>query len=457
MQRPCTWVAKPWPAVAARREYADRIQSLVGGLTHDAERSWQNALLSLLETYHVNITTLDTSVPIDDYLDQAVGFQSAYSFPSCSPPRSVVYCTTSLLQHYKCSWLQEAAAVYGIEPNIQCVRTESVESCMEEVHDGVADVMMADQDERVPAQTEHRLRPLMYEYAAAGRGKYAVVAVVRADSALHGMPDLRGRPACFGAYAGAAHVSVWQTLTNLSLIATADRQCTPGAAMAGFFAAGSSCASADASKCPGKYAGDEGALRCLAEGAGEVAFVDLAVFQNLTAGAIDQPWVSGLSQVRLLCPFGLRAKFEQDPCYLHWTPRGHLMVRADLPQMRRNEIYNSLREMDKLFGKQYKQHTIPFTMYGPFDRRNNVMFRDGTDGLRSLDEMRAKDRWPRMAEEAMTAFVAVTDESGGGKRKEACRLLAERSTASVAGSAWTLIAVAVWWPVFSMLRLRRGV
>lgn len=41
----------------------------------------------MLETHHVNVSTLDNVVPIDDYLEQAIGFQSAYSFASCNPPR----------------------------------------------------------------------------------------------------------------------------------------------------------------------------------------------------------------------------------------------------------------------------------------------------------------------------------------------------------------------------------
>lgn len=64
-----------------------KVQDTVAGLNHDDTSSWQNALLMILETYHVNVTTLDNTIPVDDYLDQAVGFQDAYNFPSCNPPR----------------------------------------------------------------------------------------------------------------------------------------------------------------------------------------------------------------------------------------------------------------------------------------------------------------------------------------------------------------------------------
>lgn len=409
--------------MAALRERADHIQSLVGGLTHDTTNStWQNALLSLMESYHVTINTLDRTVSIDDYLDQAVGFQSAYSFPQCSPPRSIVYCTTSLIQHYKCGWLQESAGVYGIEPNIQCVRTESERQCMLNIRDGLADVMRVGQDVRLRAQTEFGLRPLMYEYAPEAAGRYVTVAVVLGDSELHRMEDLRGKRACFGAKKGAALVSVWETMRNLSLIATNVERAACGRsgveAVSDYFNVRVSNADGDVTD-DDDDGDDVGALRCLAEGNGDVAFVDLAVFQNMTAGRLQAPWVSSLRAVRLLCPFGLRPQHETDPCYLHWTPRGHLMVSAKLEQLRRNEMFNSLRDMDKLFGKHYQTHTIPFSMYGTFDRQNNVMFRDATDGLRSLPELRKVDRWPRMAEEAFVALVNVTrrdDDDEKGRR-----------------------------------------
>lgn len=69
------------------RNVAAKVQETVAGLNHDDVNSWQNALLMILETYHVNVTTLDNTIPVDDYLDQAEGFQDAYSFPSCNPPR----------------------------------------------------------------------------------------------------------------------------------------------------------------------------------------------------------------------------------------------------------------------------------------------------------------------------------------------------------------------------------
>lgn len=399
---PCIWVAKPWSAIAAQRNRAEEIQTMLQSVTHDNEDSWQNALLSLLESYHVNVTTLDTSIPIADYLDQAVGFQSAYSFAACSQPRSIVFCTSSILEHYKCSWLQETSAAYGIEPNIQCIRAES---CLNDTKHHITDVMIVDQDQRVRAERDFNLKPLLYEFTVDAYERYVVVAVVKGNSNIHSFNDLRGKRACFPEFEGAAHISVLQTLQNLTLIpSNSNELCS----LRNFFSHDSCTWHTDSTNCDiGKYKGELGALRCLAEGKGDVAFVSSATFQKLTNGQLkDFDWAHEVHNVRLLCPYGQRARHENEKCYLHWTPHGHIMIHNATQLTRSNEIYNSLRDMDQLFGKQYKSHTIPFSMFGPFDRKNNVIFRDTTDGLRGRMELE-KDKFPRLMEQSFTKYANV--------------------------------------------------
>ncbi|XP_037914249.1 transferrin [Hermetia illucens] len=389
---PCVWVAKPWQAIAAKNTHAANIQDIVHNLSHyDAD--WKHALLSLLETYHVNITSLDTTVPIGDYLEQAVGFQSAYSFPSCNPPRSIVFCTTSLIQHSKCSWLQEAASVYGIEPNLQCIRTESLERCLDDTKHKAADVVLVDQDHRVKAQKEYKLKPILYEFSKTMHERYVTVAIVK-DSNLKTMNDLQGLKACFPSHAGAAYLSVMETLRNVSKIKYPDLE--------EYFSSDSCTWKTD--NCPEKFKGDEGALRCLLE-SGSVAFLSYDIFKNFTEGKLNTSWTfSGNRKMfSTVCPHGKNAKDEV--CYLHWTPRGHLMIHADTSLIRRNEIHNSLRDMDRLFGKDMKAHTPSFTMFGPFDKRNNIIFRDNTEGLRGFVEL-SKDKMPRSMEDVYDMYSA---------------------------------------------------
>ncbi|XP_030387941.1 transferrin [Scaptodrosophila lebanonensis] len=409
--RPCIWVSKPWPVVAARRSHAAQVQRLVTGLTHDEPNSWQNALLSLLETYHIFTVPLDNVIPIDDYLDQAIGFQSAYSFPECNPPRSIVFCTTSIIQHIKCSWLQEASQVYGVQPNIQCIRTTSLDNCMDDTRYKTADVVLVDQEQRVQAQRDYNLVPLLYEFAQDMHERYVTIALVHKNSEYQSFKDLKDASACLPSYEGAAHLSVQDTIVNTtgkiqSLHTYFSRDSCLWHPKYG-------------RKCPDHYRGDEGALRCLSEG-GDVAFLSSDVYKKYVSGNLTSDWIArnNPKSYRVLCPYGgieRHSKFEY--CYLHWTTRGHLMTHNSTVS-RRNEIYNSLRDMDQLFGKHYKSETRPFTLYGIFDKRNNIMFRDSTDGLLGLQELHrdeAKRIMEHIYDRYATQYYKATEDTSGAK------------------------------------------
>lgn len=60
--------------------------------------------------------------------------------------------------------------------------------------------------------------------------------------------------------------------------------------------------------------------------------------------------------------------------------------------------------MDRWFGKYYESHVLSFSMFGPFDRQNNVMFHDRTEALRGITEME-KDRVPRFLESTVRDYV----------------------------------------------------
>lgn len=394
---PCVWVAKPWPVIAARRSHAAQVQRLVTGLNHDEQNTWQNALLSLLETYHIDITPLDNVIPIDDYLDEAPAFQSAYSFPECNPPRSIVFCVTSIIQHVKCSWLQEASQVYGVQPNIQCVRGPSLDTCMDDVKYRDVDLVVVDQEQRIKAQRDYNLRPILYEFSQDMHDRYATIALVHKDSNYETFEDLKGAKVCLPSYEGPAYLSLLETLHNKTKDSTTLYK----------YFHHDSCLwhPLSSHNCPDIYQGDEGALRCLAEG-GDVAFLSSSIYKQFTVGNLTAAWIKSAKHksFKVLCPYGPNAKGSKfEYCYLHWTTRGHLMTR-NTSETRLHEIYNSLRDIDALFGKTYKTETRPFTMYGVFDKKDNVIFRDRTDGLRGLQDLH-KDRNARIMEDIYGRYV----------------------------------------------------
>lgn len=151
----------------------------------DPSVDWQQAMLQLLESYHVNISSLDFPITIDDYLDKSSGYQSAHSFPACYPPRQIVYCTTTLIDFAKCSWLQEVSTVFGIEPNLQCIRGESLFRCLDDVSKNVADLVLVDQDERLRNQKHFNLTSLLYEFSMNLEQNYVTIAVVKESSGIN--------------------------------------------------------------------------------------------------------------------------------------------------------------------------------------------------------------------------------------------------------------------------------
>lgn len=181
-KNPCSWISKPWPTIAAKPSHAEKVQDLFRNI--DSSTKWQMSLLLLLETYHVNITSLDATIPIDDYLDQSSGYQSAHSFPACNPPRQIIYCTTSIIEFSKCSWLQEVSVVYGIEPNLQCIRGENLYRCLDDVSQGIADVVLVDQDSRFQSERDFNLSSILYEYSSDFSQNYVTVAVVKSNSGI---------------------------------------------------------------------------------------------------------------------------------------------------------------------------------------------------------------------------------------------------------------------------------
>lgn len=55
-------------------------------------------------------------------------------------------CTTSNVENAKCAWIRESASVYGIEPDIDCIKAENTTHCMQAINDHVADVVMVEPD-----------------------------------------------------------------------------------------------------------------------------------------------------------------------------------------------------------------------------------------------------------------------------------------------------------------------
>jgi hypothetical protein len=86
-------------------------------------------------------------------------------------------------------------------------------------------------------------------------------------------------------------------------------------------------------------------------------------------------------------------------CHLSWTSNGVLMTGKHKSQIRINEIINTLKTMDYHFGKKkFRSGNIPFTMFGEFDQKKNILFKDKTDLLKTKYELMKVTNFPRNIE-----------------------------------------------------------
>lgn len=113
--------------------------------------------------YHYDIVNVHPMASVDSFLSKVPGYLSANSFTGCHPPRTVRLCTTTNIENAKCHWLREAAAVYGLEPDIDCIKANNVTHCLEAVNENYADVVTINPDYLLPAV---RLEPTLSIYSS---------------------------------------------------------------------------------------------------------------------------------------------------------------------------------------------------------------------------------------------------------------------------------------------------
>lgn len=82
------------------------------------------------------------------------------------------------------------------------------------------------------------------------------------------------------------------------------------------------------------------------------------------------------------------------------------MTSKNRTQIRINEIINTLKTMDNHFGKKkFRSGNIPFTMFGPFDQKPNILFKDNTDSLKTNYELMKVSNFPRNLESYLENLV----------------------------------------------------
>ncbi|NWS72572.1 TRFM protein, partial [Crotophaga sulcirostris] len=310
------------------------------------------------------------------------------------------WCSVSKEELSKCKDMSKAFHDAGILPLLECTEGGSAANCTQMIKDGLADAVTLDGRSIYQAGKEHGLKPVVGEVYDQEIGtSYYAVAVVRKSSNIT-INSLKGVRSC---HTGINRTAGWDVpvgyLIDSGRLAAMgcdlpqgksvseyfDASCVPGAN--GIKYPKSLCQlcrgdAAGQNKCEGnsqeQYYDYSGAFRCLAEGAGEVAFVKHSTVPENTDGESLSLWAQRLrsQDFQLLCRNGNRADvMEWRTCHLARVPARAVVVRPDTDG---TVVFQLLNQGQQRFnGVGTKFQMFDSAAY----RAQDLLFRDSTTEL----------------------------------------------------------------------------
>ncbi|XP_011892120.1 PREDICTED: melanotransferrin [Cercocebus atys] len=307
----------------------------------------------------------------------------------------VRWCVTSDPEQQKCSNMSKAFREAGIQPSLLCVQGTSPDHCIQLIAAQEADAITLDGGAIYEAGKEHGLKPVVGEvYDQEVGTSYYAVAVVKRSSQVT-INTLKGVKSC---HTGINRTVGWNVPVGylvesgrLSVMgcdvlkAVSDYfggSCVPGAGETRYseslcrLCRGDSSGEGVCDKSPlERYYDYSGAFRCLAEGAGDVAFVKHSTVLENTDGKTLPSWGQALlsQDFELLCRDGSRADVtEWRQCHLARVPAHAVVVRADTDG---GLIFRLLNEGQRLFSHEGSSFQMfSSEAYGQKD----LLFKDST-------------------------------------------------------------------------------
>ncbi|XP_019626644.1 PREDICTED: uncharacterized protein LOC109471661 isoform X13 [Branchiostoma belcheri] len=335
--------------------------------------------------------------------------------------KQVRWCVTSEAEKQKCERMSSSLDSYDFVtfPTVKCVQADNADQCMQMIHMNQADVITLDGGDIYQAGMKYNMRPIMGEDYGNGDASYWAVAVVRKDNPEINMNNLRGRKSChtgLGKTAGWIIPTGWlvdqdfvQTDGQTSLVQAVghffSKSCVPGAKSPEYDPQNTNpstlcslCAGAGEDHCVRNknepYYGYAGAFRCLAEGAGDVAFINHQTVQDNTDGHNPENWAAGLhaDDFELLCTDGSRRPVDQwRECSLARVPSHTVMTSNDRSQEWVNRVVRLLKGVQEQFASDENENDFQLFDSSSFGG-HDLLFRDDTQ---HLVEVGSKDSWEK--------------------------------------------------------------
>lgn len=351
--------------------------------------------------------------------------------------RNITFCLSRDGELNKCQQLQKAAFARRIRPSIRCYHADTPSTCVRLLNERRADLMVLPPDAFYQAARYQSLQALATERSS--RPKYGV-AVVKSNSDITAFGMLKGRRSC---HTGFGQLAGWLVpigaLLQDQLVERGS--CNRASVVVDYFAGSCVPGAADArinpngtgvdqlcQQCIGdergrhmcdlqsgeRYAGEEGALRCLVEGRGDVAFLSHDTLLRYTDGRSPLSWATELksSDFRLLCrtqppsstiqftataPYddilgtrnsGLNARTltqalisDYHRCHVARIPEPIIATSLFTSMDVRLEALSLLNQLSDTF---LYRNRDSFRLAGSFRNRSDLLFSDGAESIHSL-------------------------------------------------------------------------
>uniref|UniRef100_A0A1V1FVP3 Transferrin n=1 Tax=Reticulitermes speratus TaxID=60591 RepID=A0A1V1FVP3_9NEOP len=419
-ERPCTWLQQPCDSIIAKdKETADKVSVILGtsvanvGKTRTSNPSmWKDVLARILYGNDNTLFKPPNKTSLKTFIQSGREIPETASTVLCHKP--IKWCTTSELENNKCEWLCQAALIQGIVPELQCVQGTSHLDCFKKINMTEADIVGTNSDLGPIATHFFNLKTVAYQETVES-GSFKVVAVVNYNLAATKMRELKDKKACFPEFAGLAWIAFVEAIRNSS---ESESKVCPYDDSAGTFFA-SICApgskdllrgSEDIDLCAlcheayansdnssygankscdataeNKFYGDAGALRCLASGVADVAFINT---YNLPMILQDMPG-DFKNNYTIMCRNGSKVPLTTNPddeCALTVVTGGEVVARGNLSKDELRDFSLTLLKLDELFGIDGHFANM-FNLYEPFNNTKDLLFRGEAFGFVTLSHV----------------------------------------------------------------------
>ncbi|XP_043272670.1 transferrin [Venturia canescens] len=413
--KPCTWAARPWQGYMTNGqvtnvEAVQKELTELGELGEEEHAAWWKDIMLLDEK-----TRAVTAPPVNpqEHLEQAK-YLDVIERNSGAPERDARWCVSSSTALAKCQALAKAAHSRDVRPRIECILEKDDESCLTAVRNEAADLVVLEGGLVSNATTNFNVKPIIsedYGKGATKMGERPAVAVIKKDSTIKNLADLRGKKSCHSEYGTsfAGWIAPLKALKKANLVKSPEEMvdffggsCAPGAPVGSKLC--QQCVGnleskdekiIEATKCkidgPESYFGGKGALKCLIAGNGDVAFMpltDLVQATETSDGSIKS------SDFALLCPDGTTTSVDEwAKCNFGLEPPRVLVSSAAKTPGALEELTHGVLAASTLYSKRPDL----LHLFGNWGGQRNVLFKDDAKGLMSIST-----EWDHWADWATT-------------------------------------------------------